>query len=231
MKLKEIFNKFKNSKYKKEIITITVIVFLITVVVTLRGTHAYYNYESAWTPIFTGKVGNFSGKGDTSPLPDRNTDINLLYMVQDLMVKNGYYISEVSPIAMAGYKLNEEKSNCIPKDATYTMSGNNQFTVDANGLVKVVVKQSKPSQVVCRIYYDMSGASNDILVFALVENENGTITHDDKKYIFENELPKSGYVDYECKNKDTATKINFDGTKFNFETDGPNICYAYFNKN
>ena len=197
MKLKEIFNKFKNSKYKKEIITITVIVFLITVVVTLRGTHAYYNYESAWTP----------------------------------MVRNGYYISEVPPIAMSGYKLNEEKSNCIPKDATYTMNGDNEFTVDAKGLVKVIVSQSKPNQVVCRIYYDMSGASNDILVFALVENENGTITQGDKTYAFESELPKSGYTDYECKNKDIATKVNFDGTKFTFETTGPNVCYTYFNKN
>ncbi len=60
MKLKEIFNKFKNSKYKKEIITITVIVFLITVVVTLRGTHAYYNYEMEPVPIFTSRVGNFA---------------------------------------------------------------------------------------------------------------------------------------------------------------------------
>ena len=69
MKLKEIFNKIKNSKYKKEIITIIVIVFLITVVVTLRGTHAYYNYESAWTPIFTGKVGNFV-KQESKPVLD-----------------------------------------------------------------------------------------------------------------------------------------------------------------
>ena len=208
-----------------------IICFLVMVLfICLRSTHAYYNYSTGPVPIFTGKVGNFTGRGDTSPLKDKNTDINLLFMVQDLMIKNGYYIAPSNPIAMSGYKLNKEKSNCIPKDATYTMDGENVFTVDSNGLVKVIVKQSKPNQVVCRIYYDMSGASNDILVFALVENINGTITHGDKTYAFESELPTSGYTDYECKNKDTATKVNFDGTKFNFESTGPNVCYAYFNK-
>ena len=213
-----------------------IVCFLVMVLfICLRSTHAYYNYSTGPVPIFTGKVGNFTGKGDTSPLKDRNTDINLLYMVQDITNPRKYTIMEGPPAVVWGFKVNEEKSNCIPKDATYTMNGNNVFSVDSNGLVKVIVKQGKPNQVVCRIYYDYGKdlTKDDVIVFALIEDNLGMVIYGDKHYTMNETIPTSGYT-YKassCKNTNIATEIDYTGGKFTFKTSGPNICYAYFNKN
>ena len=232
MNLKEMFKYFKEKLNFKIIYIVICVVFLVTLLY-LNQTHAYYNYSTGPVPIFTSKVGNFSGRGDTSPLKDRNTDINLLYMVQDITNPKNYAIMEGPPVQVSGYKINEKKSNCIPANATYTMSGSNQFTVDSNGLVKVIVKQTKPNQVVCRIYYDYEQLSGkDIIVFALKEDNLGMVIYGDKHYTMSETIPTSGYTykEYSCKNTNTATEINYIGGKFTFKTSGPNICYAYFNK-
>ena len=224
--IKERLKKLLNIK----VMYITICLFVIVLFICLKYTHAYYNSEIGPVPIFTGKVGNFAGKGDTSPL-DTNTDVNLLFYVQDLMLDKGYYIAPGTPILMSGYELNEKKSNCIPTDATYEKYSGKDYSISEDGTVTVKVSQSKPKQIVCRIYYDLTSASNDILVYALVQNESGTIKHNGKSYSFESKLPTSGYTDYECKNKDTFTFINYDTSKgFSFKTKGPNVCYVYFDK-
>ncbi len=225
----------KKEKLKKllniKVMYIVICLFVIVLFICLKNTHAYYNYETGPVPIFTSKVGNFAGKGDTSPLTDRTTDVNLMFYVQDLMSTSGYYIAPSTPVLMSGYTLNEKKSNCIPTDATYEKYLEKDYTISDDGTVTVKVSQSKPKQIVCRIYYNLTSASNDILVYALVQNDSGTIKHNDKTYAFENELPSSGYTDYECKNKEIFTFINYDTSNgFSFKTKGPNVCYVYFNK-
>ena len=224
--IKEKLKKLLNVK----VIYLIICFFVMVLFICLRNTHAYYNYESAWTPIFTGKVGNFSGKGDTSPLPDRNTDINLMYYIQDVTNPKNYTIMEGPPAVVWGFKVNEDKSNCIPKDATYS----DYFIDNSNGKVIVNIKQSKPNQVVCRIYYDYGKdlTKDDVIVFALIEDNLGMVIYNDKHYTMSEEIPTSGYT-YKissCKNTNIATEINYTGGKFTFETDGPNVCYAYFNK-
>ncbi len=233
MKLKEIINKFKNSKYKKEIITITIILFLITVVVTLRGTHAYYNYESGWVPIFNSKVGNFAGKGDTSPL-NQPSDVNLLFLVQDITNPRKYTIMEGTPVAVSGYQVNNDKSNCIPTDGTYQKYGENVYSISSDGTVTVKVSETQPKQIVCRIYYDYEKdlTKDDVIVFALKEDPLGMVIYNNKHYVMSEEIPSTGYTynSSSCKNTDIATEIGYNvETGFTFKTKGPNICYAYFN--
>ena len=232
--IKERLEKLKHLEHKEVYLLVGFIILALVLILIkniIKNTYAYYNYETDPVPIFTSKVGNFSGKGDTSPLTDRTTDVNLMFYVQDLMSTSGYYIAPSTPVLMSGYTLNEKKSNCIPTDATYEKYLEKDYTISDDGTVTVKVSQSKPNQVVCRIYYDLTSAANDILVYALVQNDSGTIKHNDKTYAFESELPISGYTDYECKNKDTFTFINYDTSNgFSFKTKGPNVCYVYFNK-
>ena len=227
-----IKEKLKNLLNVK-VIYLIICFIVIVLFICLRNTHAFYNYESAWTPIFNSRVGNFTGKGDTYPLTNKNTDINLLYMVQDITNPRNYSVMEGTPALVSGFKLNSDKSNCIPANATYTMNGDKVFSVDSNGLVKVTVKQSKPNQVVCRIYYDYEQLDGkDIIVFALKEDALGMVIYEGKHYTMSEEVPTSGftYKSSSCKNTNITTNLKYENNKFTFETKGPNICYAYFNK-
>ena len=217
---------------KKEVIVISSFILLFFVLflinITLKNTHAFYNYNSEWIPIFTGKVGNFTGKGDTSPL-ERNTDVNLLYYVQNLTNPKEYVISSNKPVWTIGYKLDEDKSNCIPTSAEYS-----DYSIKEDGTVTFSAILSKPSQVVCRIYYSLVGADNDVVIYALQENTNGGVTFEDKKYDVVSTMPTSGYTYYKatCSNSTSATDISYTtSTGFKVTTSGPNICNAYFKKN
>ena len=104
------------------------------------------------SPFIINKVKRVTN-GDTSPLTDKNTDITLLYMVQDITNPKNYTIMEEPPVQVSGFILNEEKSNCIPQESD-NISYLDYSIVESSGKVVVNVQQSKPNQVVCRIYYD-----------------------------------------------------------------------------
>ncbi len=169
-----------------------------------------------------------STTGDTSPL-ERTSDVNLLYMVQNLTNPKEYVVSSNKPVWTMGYKLDKKKSNCIPKNATYL-----DYYIKSDGTVTFSAILSKPSQVVCRIYYSLVGADNDVVIYALQENSTGGVTFEDKKYDVVSTMPTSGYTYYKatCSNSASATNISYStSTGFKVTTSGPNICYAYFKKN
>ena len=230
MKLKEIFNKIKNSKVKNEIIAITVIVFLITVVATLRGTHAYYNSQTDPIPIFNTKVGDFTGEGESvksGPI-DKNTDVNIIFYMQMPDKPNKYKESKYVPAS--GYKVNEKASNCYPAtggDATYL--DNKYYTIKEDGTVHIEYTESKPTQVVCRIYYDRNELS-DVIIYVYLEDSSGNKKYNNKTYKLVNQV-ESNYtlVAQECKNK-KATFTYDSTTGFKILTSGPDTCYAYFRK-
>ena len=232
--IKEKLKKILNIK----VIYFVICVFVITLFICLKNTHAYYNYETGPVPIFTSKVGNFVGKGDTSPLTDRTTDVNLMFYVQDVTNPKNYTIMEGTPALVSGYVVNDKKSNCIPTSETYTMHEDKVYSIAEDGLVTVEVSQDNPNQVVCRIYYDYGKDLNkdDVIVFALIEDELGMVIKNNKHYIMTEAIPTNGYT-YDstisgCNTENNVkTTISYDTSKgFSFETDGPNICYAYFNK-
>ncbi len=234
--IKEKLKKLLNIKALYFVICI----FVIALFICLKNTHAYYNYSTGPVPIFTGKVGNFAGKGDTSPLTDRTTDVNLMFYVQDITNPKNYTIMEGTPALVSGYVVNDKKSNCIPTSGTYTMHKDKVYSIAEDGLVTVEVSESNPNQIVCRIYYDYEQLTDkDIIVFALIEDSLGMVINDknNKHYTMTETIPTSGYT-YDstisnCNNTNNIkTTISYDTSKgFSFETDGPNICYAYFNKN
>ena len=232
--IKEKLKKLLNIK----VIYFVICVFVITLFICLKNTHAYYNYETGPVPIFTSRVGNFAGKGDTSPLTDRTTDVNLMFYVQDVTNPKNYTITEGTPALVSGYVVNDKKSNCIPTSGTYKMTEEKVYSIASDGLVTVEVSEDKPNQVVCRIYYDYEQLTDkDIIVFALIEDSLGMVINDknNKHYTMTETIPTSGYTyDSTISNCNTEnnikTAISYDSSKgFSFETDGPNICYAFFN--
>ena len=228
-----IKEKLKNLKLNDKFILMFVLVVALVLVLVktiLKDTHAYYNYDSGWTPIFTGKVGNFAGEGESvkqGPI-DKNTDVNIIFYAQ--MPDNANKYKESKYVPASGYEINKEKSNCYPEeggDATY-----DNYIIKEDGTVHIeYTEKSKPTQVVCRLYYDRDKLS-DVIIYAYVEDENGDRKYNDKTYKLYNQVP-DGYSmkSYECKNKKVETTFIYDAsTGFHIDTDGPNACYAYFSK-
>ena len=110
----------------------------------------------------------------------------------------------------------------------------NSYTIDDEGnLIINYTEESKPTQVVCRIYYDRDKLS-DVIIYAYVEDETGDKKHGDKTYKLVNTLDSSytEMSDYECKHQEKSnTTFAYDVTNgFTITSTGPDTCYAYFNK-
>ena len=80
-----IKDKIDNKTLTKILLGIFILIIITLISIVIKDTHAYYNYESGWTPIFTSKVGNFAGEGEpvkTGPLTDKDTDVNIIFYTQ-----------------------------------------------------------------------------------------------------------------------------------------------------
>ena len=223
--------KIKNLKGKvnyKIIYIVLCITFLITLLY-LNQTHAYYNYESAWTPIFTSRVGNFAGDGENvkDGTIDKETDVNVIYYAGTPNSKNKYVVAEGVPVN--NYKLNETLSNCNPKDSengtTYP-----SHTISEDGTVNITVYEDKPNKIVCRLYYDYTNEKDlDVIVYAYIQDSNGTSKYNDNTYKIVNIVPiNKTFEGYNCTNKEITTNITYDNSDININTNGPNICRVYF---
>ena len=223
------------------IIYIVIGLLVITLFICLKNTHAYYNSEIGPVPIFTGKVGNFTGKGDTSPL-NQPSDVNVLYYIQNGINLKQYDIYDTPPLDVkSNYVLDEKRSNCIPTDATYQMNGDKTYSIKEDGTVTIKVSENTPKQVVCRIYYSFNltpyeEKDGDVKVIIYLQSDTGDIVtvRNNKYYILGDTVP-AGYTmtDYECNNENNiTTEVNYDESKgFTFKTTGKNICHTYFDKN
>ena len=236
-----IKERLDNKTIKRILLGLFVITVITFAFLMIKDTHAYYNSEIGPVPIFTGKVGNFAGKGDTSPLTDRTTDVNLLYYVQNGLDLKKYDVYDTPPLDVKNnYVLDEKRSNCIPKESEGVTYPTDYSINPTDGEVTIKITENKPYQVVCRIYYSFNltpyeEKDGDIKIITYIESNTGSIVtvKDNKYYIVDGEIPK-GYVmsSYECDNKDRIqTEITYDETNgFMFKTTGKNICHAYFDK-
>ncbi len=239
MKIKE--NKILNTikEYKSLIIIALVIIIQVIWLISSHNSYAYYS-SSNELPILSTKIGEFA-KGDTTPL-DTNTDINLLYYIQDIFNPKEYVVLETAPVDIKEYTLVKSKSNCIPEESELDNDKvkYSNYGFDEKGNLKITVSEDKPHQIVCRLYYNIDFSkydqlNGDINVIALVESNEGTIVKEkgDKKYTIQ-EIPESGYRldSYECNNKVTATQteITYENNKMTVKYKVPDLCYAYFNK-
>ncbi len=239
MKIKE---KILNVSKEQKIFLILALIVIIQVIwlISSHDSYAYYS-SSNEIPILSTKIGNFAG-GDTSELKT-NTDINLLYYAQDIADTSKYNIVATPPIDNKNYKLDEKRSNCIPKASE--KEGDNvsysDYSIDeTTGEVKITVTEDNIHQIVCRIYYSFeldpyTELNRDINVIALVESSDGLIAtvKDTKKYVLK-EIPTSGYKlgSYECTNKDEATQTQITYKNGNLQVDYKvkDLCYLYFDK-
>ncbi len=240
MKIKDMI---LNITKEQKIFLILSLVIIVQAIwfVSSQDSYAYYS-SSNEIPILSTKIGNFSGKGDTSAL-ESNSDVNLLYYIQDMYNSKKYNVSNRPPINIEYYKLDEKRSNCIPKSSE-TLGNQvsySDYVIDnATGKVKVTISEVKPHQIVCRIYYSFDLESytqlnGDINIIPFVESSEGTIVtiKDNKTYTF-NKIPTSGYTmsGFECTSKDAKekTEVTYENNKLKVIYSAPDLCYVYFDK-
>lgn len=198
----------------------------------LKDTHAYYG-DSVELPLFNARVGDFSGEGESvkdGPLTSKNTDVNVILYTQMPDNPDKYLINKVVPVS--GYELNEKDSNCYPAKGNETnYKDNNYYTISADGTVTVEYSEEKPTQVVCRIYYDRDKLS-DVIIYAYVEDETGDRKYQDKIYKLVNQIDSSYTLKgHECKYQKAETNFTYDNINgFDITSKGPDTCYAYFSK-
>ena len=203
---------------------------LLLINVAINKTHAFYNYEMEPVPIFTSKVGNFAGEGETvkdGPLSNKSTDVNVIWYTQ--MPDNPKKYKENKEVPVTGFNLNQDISNCYPKDNEEGTTYNPDYTISEDGTVDITVSETKPNQIVCRLYYDRDKIS-DVIVYAYIQDTSGDREYEGNKYKMSSTIPTGKeYLGSKCSNEKVATNIGYNDTDgFTIDTDGPNTCYAYF---
>ncbi len=225
-----MINNLENKKIFILITILSIVVFITLYKLVMKETHAYYNYEMEPVPIFTGKVGNFAGEGESvkdGPLSNKSTDVNVIWYTQ--MPDNPKKYKENKEVPVTGFNLNQDISNCYPKDNEEGTTYNPDYTISEDGTIDVTVSETKPNQIVCRLYYDRDKIS-DVIVYAYIQDASGDREYEGNKYKMSSTIPTGKtYVGYKCSNASVATNIGYTDTDgFTIDTDGPNTCYAYF---
>ncbi len=224
MYFKKMIIYFKE-KIKFKIIYIAVCIIFLIALIYLNKTHAFYN-KSLELPLFNTKVGNFAGDGESvkqGPI-DKNTDVNIIFYTQ--MPDNPDKYKESKYLPANGYKINDTKSNCYPVNNQESITYQD-YTINDDGLVDVTIKEGKPTQVVCRLYYDRDKLS-DVVIYAYIQDVNGDKKYNGNNYKLVNNIPSGKtLVAYKCSNG--GTNIGYTESEgFKIDTTGPNTCYAYF---
>ena len=216
--------KKKIDKEKVVIISLIVIVMITIISKVIKNTYAYYGNNNE-LPLINTTIGNFAVEELSKEKLKYDIDI-VLYM-EDEEVKTRYRIVQNTPVM--GYEVNEDKSECNPKNAQYS-----NYSIKSDGTIVINVSEDVPNKIVCKIYYDKI-KNADIITYALVEDEKGYKEYKDKKYIVVNSIPSEEKYTYDtsiCLDNNVTTQVIYDQeTKsFRYETNGMNTCYAYFNK-
>ena len=216
--------KKKIDNEKIVIISLIVIVMITVISKVIKNTYAYYG-NSNELEIMKATIGDFAV--EELPKEKLKYDIDLVLYMEDAETKYRYHI--VQNIPVMGYEVNKEKSECNPKDASYS-----NYTIKSDGTIVINVSENIPNKIVCKIYYDKK-KNADIITYALVEDEKGYKEYNGKKYRILNSIPSEEEYTYDtsiCLDDNVTTKVIYDtNTKsFNYTTNGMNTCYAYFNK-
>ena len=209
--------KIKGNKIFLFIILILGIWCLVKVV--FKDSYAYYGGSNE-IPIINATIGHFAD----GQLPEEvtNADFNIQFYIQNQSDDKKYNL--VNKVPIYGFILNQEKSNCIPKNSNYIdyKLENNKLTIN--------IKETSARQVICRLYYDTNPDANGTVYALIQDSKYGTIEYKDELYRFTNVVTSNTYkmVGYECTNLNANTTLTYANNKLKVITDKPNICYAYF---
>ncbi len=220
----------KKKLYEKRVV-ITCGILLLGVVftlisMTLKNSYAYYGTSNE-LEIMKTTIGNFAGDGEivkNGPI-EKSTDVNVIFYAQTPTTKNRYKETKIIPVT--NYQINEELSNC------YVSDGTSKYTIDEDGTIDIDITESKPNQIVCRMYYDYVNENNlDVIVYAYMQDINGTKSYNNNKYKLVNNIPDNSTLDgFTCNNKSVSTNITYVDNNIVIDSSGPNICQVYFRKN
>ena len=223
--------KLKNKKVIVVSSTLLIMTIIVLLTITIKDSYAYYGTSNE-LEIMKATIGNFAGDGELvndGPI-EKSTDVNVIFYAQTPNSKNKYV--ETKEIPITNYVINEEVSNCYPKD---NIEGTeyNSYTINSEGLIDIEVKENKPNQIVCRIYYDYENKNNlDVIVYAYLQDEKGTKKYNNNNYKIINTIPDNvTFIGFTCNNKDIKTNITYEENILDIKSSGPNICQAYFRKN
>ncbi len=219
MKFKQIA---KNKSYFMIITIFLIVSILFLIKFLIKNSYAYYSSNNEIS-IISSTIGGFSKA--TPPVKVKNADINVLIFLQDQYDQKKY--NQADYIPAFGYQYNSKKSKCNPSGAQFST-----FNAD-NEVITIVGQEETYGQIICEVYYDIN-QNSDLVIYILLEDPDyGTISYNDKMYLYSNDVPNTGY-DYDktiCTNEE-ATSITYNESSglFEYTTTKPNTCYAYFNK-
>lgn len=215
--MRRISEKIKNNKF----FLITVMSMITLILITgIQSAYAYYYKDSESLPIFSNLIGDFdSGNGD----------INII-IYKETGVKNSEFVKTYS-IPAVGYSLNLDKSTCkgsSGQDIKCIKDSPNSecnYTYDENNKE---INLTSNQKVTCRFYFNKD-YENDIELYVMMQDANGTHEHAEKKYRNVDDIPAYGftYSDYSCQNGSTV-EIDSDTGKIKVLATQRDVCYAYY---
>lgn len=221
--MKRIGEKIKNNKF----FLITVASILTLILITgIQSAYAFYYEDSKPLPIFSNLIGDFdSGNGDINIIIYKETGVE-----SDKFVKT-YSIPAV------GYSLNIDRTSCKDtlnqavtciKDApnsecNYTYEDTEQNTKEIN--------LTSNKKVTCEFYFNKD-YENDIELYVMMQDANGTHTYAEKKYRNVDDIPAYGftYYGYNCQ-KDSEVRIDPETGKIKVFATQRDVCYVYYDGN
>ena len=211
------------SKRSNRFYFLSLLILTLILIGGIQSAYAYYYNDADSLPILSNLVGDFdSGDGD----------VNII-IYKETGVKNGEFVKTYG-VPQVGYSLNEKETSCkSPSNQVINCVKDNPNS-DCNYTFNTDTKEinlTSNQKVTCRFYFNKD-YENDIELYVMIQDENGTHEHAEKKYRNVDSIPAYGftYIDYSCQ-KDSTVTIDPETGKIKVLSTQRDVCYAYYDGN
>ncbi len=216
--MKRMGAKIKRNKF----FLVSVMSILTLILITgIQYAYAYYYNESDSLPIFSNLVGDFdSGNGD----------INIV-IYKETKVKSDEFV-KTYVVPAVGYSFNMDRTSCKAPSGQKITCKKDDPTSACNYTFDEKTKEfslTSNQKVTCQFYFNKD-YENDIELYVMIQDENGTHTHGQKKYRNVDDIPAFGFTynnDYECENGSTV-EVDPETGKIKVLAEQRDVCYVYY---
>ncbi len=217
-----------NTKSKKSIIKNKFFMFpimflaILILICGIQSAYAYY-YKEDSLPILSSLVGDFDlGDGDINIIIFKETTVD-----SEEFVKT-YAIPAV------GYSFNQNRTTCQSPSHQKVICEKDNPNVDCHYTYNEDTKDielTSNQKVTCKFYFEKD-YNNDIELYIMMQDTNGTHSHKDKMYRNVDNIPAYGFTfsEGECENGSTV-ELDPETGKIKVTSSQKDICYAYYDGN
>ena len=199
---------------------LTLLIMTLILIGGIQSAYAYYYKDTESLPILSNLVGDFdSGNGDINIIIYKETGVD-----NEEFVKT-YSIPEV------GYSFNIDKLTCKNISGTKIICDKDNPNADCNYTYDEGAKEinlTSNQKVTCRFYFNKD-YENDVELYIMMQDANGTYEHTEKKYRNVDSIPAYGFTfsGYSCQNGSTV-EIDSETGKLKVLATQRDVCYAYY---